>query len=395
MGAVPEGRVGPMPEASPDTIGTQVLPRPGFRPPTPTAGSSAPADPDLLVTELLRGLPRAAPAPGAEPGPGSSGAPLTPALDPGVHHTQALDPALAAAMADPFRDTSVLRRPDDEGEDRPAAAAGPAPLLSRRRAAEVGLYCGASLVLLAVLGMGVRGWGQWQDGMRAAASALASLLLLASGLFLRLPWRSRMSDERNRAVSVMLGTGVAASLVGSAIVLGVSQSSDPVGAAVQSGTGVLLLVGVNLVARTPFSETLLLGSICWLAWLTLPWRPGLWLVLAGLGVLWLLAGQRLGRGPRTAAVAGCTVALAAGAALAAEPDAWVARGVLAAVTAVGLGLFRAGRANYWLALGAAAATALAAAVAAAALSPAPALMIGGLATMAVSGVALRAARPAK
>ena len=62
------------------------------------------------------------------------------------------------------------------------------------------------------------------------------------------------------------------------------------------------------------------------------------------------------------------------------------------VTAGSLWAFRAGGANHWLALGAAGACALAAGTAMDALSPAPALLAGGVATMLVSGVAMRAAR---
>ena len=59
---------------------------------------------------------------------------------------------------------------------------------------------------------------------------------------------------------------------------------------------------------------------------------------------------------------------------------------------MGLGLFLRGRANYWLALGAGAATALAASVAGDVVGPSLALLVGGLATMVVSWIALRSAR---
>ena len=75
----------------------------------------------------------------------------------------------------------------------------------------------------------------------------------------------------------------------------------------------------------------------------------------------------------------------------AGPWAWPTRAGLAAVAVLGLGAFLRGRANYWLALGAGAATALAASVAGDVVGPALALLVGGLATMAVSWVALRSA----
>jgi hypothetical protein len=93
-------------------------------------------------------------------------------------------------------------------------------------------------------------------------------------------------------------------------------------------------------------------------------------------------------------VAGTGLALVASVGLAAGPWAWWARAGLIALTVGGLGAFLRGHANHWLALGAGSATALAASVAGATLGPALALLVGGLATVIVSGIALRSARRA-
>ena len=86
------------------------------------------------------------------------------------------------------------------------------------------------------------------------------------------------------------------------------------------------------------------------------------------------------------------LALASAVGLAQGSWSWPVRGALAAVAVAGLGLFLRGRANHWLALGAGAATALAASVAGGVLGPALALLVGGLATMGVSAIALRGTR---
>src|SRR4029077_2586181 len=75
------------------------------------------------------------------------------------HDTNVLDPDLAGAAADPFRDTTMLAWPTTAQERPPVA-----PLLSRQRAAEVGMYCGAALVMVAVVGIAARQWEQW-DGV--------------------------------------------------------------------------------------------------------------------------------------------------------------------------------------------------------------------------------------
>jgi hypothetical protein len=89
---------------------------------------------------------------------------------------------------------------------------------------------------------------------------------------------------------------------------------------------------------------------------------------------------------------GAALALVASVGMAAGPWAWPTRAALAAVAILGLGAFLRGRANYWLALGAGAATALAASVAGHVVGPALALLLGGLATMVVSWVALHGTR---
>lgn len=254
------------------------------------------------------------------------------------------------------------------------------------------MYAGAALVLVAVGGVTARGWGDWAIPMRAAVSILTSLGLVAAGLFARLPLSRTLGAERRRAVSSLLVTGVGIGVAGVSAVLGAQGAATATGAAALAG--VLAFVLVNAAARTALSETALLGSLAWLTWVVLPDRPARWAAVLALGVAWVLAGVRWAAGRRTAAVAGASVALAAGVGVAVGPWAWPARLGLAVVAVLGLGAFLKGRANYWLALGAASATALAASVAGDVVSPALALLIGGLATMAVSGVALRHARRA-
>jgi hypothetical protein len=311
--------------------------------------------------------------------------------------TEVLDPAAASALADPGAVTRAIPRPAGALPDQPGPGPGAAAnqgrpfVVSRRVAAEIGMYVGFGLILLALGGVAARGWAGWDDAMRWAIVALASVALLATGLFVRLPWTRALGDERRRAVSSMLALGSGLALLAAAIGLGVGRGGE--GPALAHGLGsVVAMLLVCVVARTPLAETALLAAAAWAAWLVVPAGPAIWVVLVGLGAAWALAGTRCARGRRTAAVAGTGLALVASVGLAAGPWAWWARAGLIALTIGGLGAFLRGHANHWLALGAGAATALAASVAGATLGPALALLVGGLATMAVSGIALRSAR---
>jgi hypothetical protein len=156
--------------------------------------------------------------------------------------------------------------------------------------------------------------------------------------------------------------------------------------------GVLVaLLAVNLIARSPVSESALLGCLGWLGWVTVPPGAGRWAALVGLGVIWATWGMRWARGRWVAGGLGAGLALAASVPLAEGGWEWPVRAGLSAVAAFGLVAFARGRANYWLALGAGAGTALAASVARDLVGPGPGLLIGGLATMAVSWIALRTA----
>ena len=322
--------------------------------------------------------------------------------------TQALDRLAAGAVADPGARTEVLVRPagaglatgSDPGVGGPGSpeqetagpAAAPPPLLTRRQAAEAGMYAGAGLVALAVGGTIARGWAGWEAPMRAAAVGLSAIALVAAGLFVRLPWTRRAGDERRRAVSTMLTAGAALGLVSSAVALDVRQGVPGASAVVHAVLSVVVMLGVCLVARAPVAELGLLAAGAWSVWLLVPPGPVLWAALVGLGALWAGVGARWARGRRTAAVSGCALALLASIGLAQGAWAWPVRGGVAAVAALGLVRFLRGGGNAWLALGAGSATALAASVAGARLGPALALLVGGLATMGVSGVALRSAR---
>ncbi|HEX6888227.1 MAG TPA: hypothetical protein VF143_08985, partial [Candidatus Nanopelagicales bacterium] len=268
-----------------------------------------------------------------------------------------------------------------------------APLLSRRAAAELGIYVGAGLVVLAAGGVALRAWADWDLALRAAAVALTSVALLATGLFVRLPWRRRPGPERRRAVSALLTAGMGLVLTASALGLDIRQGGGGP-AVLHAAAAVLAMLLVAVVARTPLSETGVLLAATWAAWLLVPGAPWTWIVLAMLGLAWAAAGARLARGRRTAVVVGTGLALAGAVGMAQGAMLWWVRAALAGVTLVGLLAFLRGRANGWLALGAAAATALAASVAGGQLGPAPALLVGGLATMAVSAIALRSARRA-
>jgi hypothetical protein len=256
------------------------------------------------------------------------------------------------------------------------------------------MYTGAALVLLSISGVVARGWSAWEPGLRWTLAGLTTVALIAAGLFVRLPWSRTLSDERRRAVSALLTTGVAVATIGVGVALGSGQG------ALSAGTGnaaralgvVLAMLVVNLVARSPLSECGLLGALVWATWVVVPPGPGTWAFLMGLGVAWAGLGMRWARGRRTAMVLGASLALVASVGMAAGPWAWPTRAGQAAVAVVGLGAFLRGRANYWLALGAGAATALAASVAGDVVGPALALLLGGVATMVVSWIALRSAR---
>ncbi len=238
---------------------------------------------------------------------------------------------MAAAAADPFRDTTMLVRPQ-AGEEHQR----PEPLMSRERAAEVGIYGGAAVMLVAVVGIAARLWAQWDGVERLVTTGLAAASLILGALWLRAPWGRSASPACTRGVSVMLATGVLAGGVGTALLFGLGQSSDPVAGLGHALASVAVMVAVNAVARTPYSETALLGALTWLGWVGLPDGPILWLGLLGLGVAWVGLGVRFARGPRTAAVAGAGLALASAAVMAAQPGAWVARGVLAVLACLGL-----------------------------------------------------------
>jgi hypothetical protein len=326
--------------------------------------------------------------------------------------TEVLDPQVAGAVVDPGAATQVVVRgpqggPGDpqggaatshepgagRGAEHPAAA--PGQPVSRQVAAEIGMYAGAALVLVSIGVVAVRGWASWDPAVRWLLAGLTTVALIAAGLFVRLPWRRVLSDERRRAVSALLATGVVVAAIGVAVGLGTDRptggQSSAAGGALAVGV-VLAMVLVNLVARTPASEAGLLACLAGATWVVVPPGPGTWAFLLGLGVLWAVIGSRWARGRRTALVLGAGVALVASVGMAAGPWAWPTRAVLGAVAIVGLGLFLRGRANYWLALGAGAATALAASVAGDVVGPALALLVGGLSTMAVSWIALRSAR---
>ncbi|HYN55888.1 MAG TPA: hypothetical protein VES03_01700 [Motilibacterales bacterium] len=340
----------------------------------------------------------------------ASGAYVAPAPGGTYNHTEVLDAQVAASLVDPGASTQVLSRgpvmgPGHSaeageaftGSEEPAGAPPPpAPLVSRRVAAEIGVYTGAALILVSIGGVVGRGWSAWEPDVRWAFAALTTVALTAAGLFVRLPWSRTLTDERRRAVSALLTTGVAVATTGVGVALGATQGAIAAGgASAARALGVVLaMVLVNLVARTPVSESGLLGALAWSAWIAVPPGPGTWALLVGLGVAWGAVGMRVARGRRTAMVVGAALALVASVGMAAGPWAWPTRAALAAVAVLGLGAFLRGRANHWLALGAAAATALAASVAGDVVGPALALLVGGLATMAVSWIALRSARRA-
>ncbi len=373
-------------------------------PASPSQGVVDPGDGEPTTVVLQRG---------AQP-PGEGAAALvdpTAELVPAA--TEVLDAQVAGSLVDPGAATQVVARGpvigpgsrdgtgaglhDAEGTSRAAPpAAPPTPLVSRRVAAEIGLYAGAALVLVSIGVVAVRGWASWDPAVRWVLTGLMTVALIAAGLFVRLPWRRALGDERRRAVSALLSTGVTVLAAGVGVGLGTDQGAgaQPAGAAGAAlAVGVVVaMVVVNLVARTPVSEAGLLACAAFAAWVVVPPGPGTWAFLVGLGVVWAGIGVRWARGRRTALVLGAVLALVASVGMAAGPWAWPTRAVQAGAAVVGLGLFLRGRANHWLALGAGAATALAASVAGDVVGPSLALLVGGLATMVVSWIALRSAR---
>lgn len=349
------------------------------------------------------------------PSPGSSD-PLADRAADEATHTQVIarapvgDLAAERTAALPVRDpgnlsasdpTQVVARTggDDEGggpaPDRlvPAEPLGPPPLVSRLVAAEIGMYLGAGLAMLALVGSVARGWTDWDPVIRGTFVALAAVALITLGLSVRLPWDRTPTDQGRRAASSLLsaGAGVALVAVSSALAAGqpLSQAGPWVGAAYV--VTVLAMVAVNLISRTPLSETALLTALAWGAWILVPPGPGTWAFLVVLGALWAALGFRWARGGRTAAASGAALALVASVWLAAGPWAWPTRAGLAVTAVLGLVTFVRGGANHWLALGAGASTALAASVAGLVVGPVVALLVGGLATMTVSWIALRTA----
>lgn len=301
----------------------------------------------------------------------------------------------------PGAGTAALERgsPDREGTQvlahaQPAAegATGwPAALLSRRSAAEVGMYAGALLMGLALAYVAVQGWPEWDLPARVSGLLLGSVALIATGLFVRLPWERSVSGERRRAVSALLTVGVGLGLAALGVLGQVGRAGDAATAVGHAVASVVLMLGACAVARSPFSEVALLGALAWAAWLVVPPGTAAWATLVGLGVAWVGLAARGARGRRTAAVAGTALALVASAQLGQGQWAWPVRAALAALAIGALVVFGRGGPNPWLALAAGAAAALAGAIAGGVLGPALALFIGGLATMVVSWVALRAA----
>ena len=186
------------------------------------------------------------------------------------------------------------------------------------------MYAGAALVLVSIGGVVVRGWAAWEPAVRWTFAGLTTVALIAAGLFVRLPWSRAVSDERRRAVSALLTTGRRRWPRP-----GWASRSGPRRVRLSAGPGqcrpgawgvVLAMLVVNLIARTPVSESGAARS---------PWRgrrgwscrpgPGTWAVLVGLGVAWAGLGMRWARGRRTAMVLGAALALVASVGMAGGP----------------------------------------------------------------------------
>ncbi len=289
--------------------------------------------------------------------------------------TTVLDPIAAGALADPFLPTTVLSAPATSPTGASATKVG----LSREVAAEIGMYVGGVLVVAAGVLMTWRGWPQWSARQHLALVSAAVLGLLALGGWLRLPAVRSVSAQRRRAISTLMS--------GAAVVAAVALPS-PVG----GGLAVLLAVGVNAVARSALSETaVLLGALAVLSGGDAT-NQRLGLLVIALGAGWFALGVKVLRGRQTAVVCAAMVILLGLIVLAASPWQWPARIVIAVVTGGALVRFARGGGNPWLALGAAAATALGFSLAGAFLGPVVAVAAGGAATMVASWFALRGAR---
>ena len=255
------------------------------------------------------------------------------------------------------------------------------------------MYVGAALMVLAMVAVAARGWPDWSRAMRVGGLSLGAVALVAAGLYVRLPWSRSVGDERRRAVSTMLTAGVGLGLAAIGVLGRVAESPADAGAVLHAVVCVLALLGVCAIARTPLAEVALLACLAWAVWLVAPSGTATWATLVGLGIGWVALAVRGARGRRTAAISGTALALVASVVLAQGEWAWPVRAALAVLVIVALVLFARGGPNVWLGLGAGAAAALAAGAAGGVLGPALALFIGGLATMVVSGIALRAAAP--
>lgn len=254
------------------------------------------------------------------------------------------------------------------------------------------MYVGAGLVVVAVGRAVADGWQAWEPVLRWIFFGLVSVALFAVGLFVRLPWRSVPSGQRRRAVSTLLTAATTGATAGVVLAWPAARDTTAGWPSVVVGLGVLsALLMVNLIARSPLSESALLCCLGWVAWITVPPGPWRWAALLGLGALWAAFGMRWARGRWAAGALGAGLALASAVPLAEGGAQWPVRTGLGALAGFGLVAFMRGRANYWLALGAGASTALAASVARDFVGPGPGLLIGGLATMAVSWIALRTA----
>ena len=91
------------------------------------------------------------------------------------------------------------------------------------------MYTGAALVLVSIGGVVARGWGAWDPAARWTFAGLMTVALIAAGLFVRLPWSREVSDERRRAVSGLLSTGVAVAATGVAVAVGSAAGATSAG----------------------------------------------------------------------------------------------------------------------------------------------------------------------
>ncbi len=367
---------------------------PGVRWPSTLGGRHARED----RTQVLD---RAPGAPGADPAAGTRVLPVDPATPP-VPVAAPASPAAPPPTAqtppapDPAAPTTLLAGRRLRGQD---TAEPTPPLLTRVEAAEVGLYVGGVLMALAVLLQAARGWQGTADWVQAVSLGLTSFVLLATGFFVRLPWSRTLGPQRRRAISVLLVSGAGFALIGIGAAADVRRGAAQALLLAHVVIAVLTMVLVCRIARTPASESGVLAASVWGVWVLAPAGAGCWLGLAALGMAWVLLGTRWAQGPHTARVTGTLLALCAAVGLAQGEWKWAVALVLAGLSVTGLVMFVRGGPNHWLALGAASATALAGSITGG-QGPLLALAVGGLATMLVSGIALRSAtrstgRPAR